>query len=315
MNDQPIFIVGAMRSGTTLLRLMVNEHPDVAIPAESHFLATLFRTFGPDAVLDGPTLAQALAIVAASPEWQRDFAHTERELHDAVGNAPLHLHAFVDRVFRLEVAATGKARWGDKTPAYLFRVPDLLTCFPQATVVAVVRDPRDAYLSLVTRNWVGTSTWDVARYLERCARLVRRWSEQYPPDRFTTVHYEDLVLRPEVALPPLCEVLGLTYVAAMSDFHAHAAQHVQQWELDIGAHTKLLRSPQATDVERWRRERSARGRLRRAQVEAVAPSAMAALGYEPTLPRVLRAPVRASARAEAVVARRRAAAPVDPATG
>ena len=44
----PIFVVGAGRSGTTLLRLMLNEHPDIAIPPESHFIALLIKAFGPD---------------------------------------------------------------------------------------------------------------------------------------------------------------------------------------------------------------------------------------------------------------------------
>ena len=48
---RPVFVVGAMRSGTTLLRLMLNEHPDLALPAESHFLAPLLRDFGPRALL------------------------------------------------------------------------------------------------------------------------------------------------------------------------------------------------------------------------------------------------------------------------
>src|SRR5262249_48202412 len=99
----PIFVVGAGRSGTTLLRLMLNEHPDVAIPSESHFIAPLIAALGATTMLSGDNLEQALSMVIESPEWQRDFGHTPEELRADIGDGPLRLDEFVDRVFRLEV--------------------------------------------------------------------------------------------------------------------------------------------------------------------------------------------------------------------
>src|SRR5262249_52416703 len=131
----PIFVVGAGRSGTTLLRLMLNEHPDISIPSESHFIAPLIRTFGTHATLEGETLARALSMVLDSPEWQRDFGHTPEELRAAIGNAPLTIAEFVDRVFRLEVGPA-PSHWGDKTPANMRWVGPLLECFPNAQAVA-----------------------------------------------------------------------------------------------------------------------------------------------------------------------------------
>jgi hypothetical protein len=292
----PVFVVGAMRSGTTLLRLMLNEHSQLAIPAESHFLLALFRDFGPERELTGADLVRALALVTDSPEWQRDYRHTETELHEAVGPGPISMAELIDRVFRLEIAETGKPRWGDKTPQNLFRVPDLLACFPDAKVVAIVRDPRDVYLSLLGRDWAGDSSWEIGRYIEQCDALVTRWRKRFPPERFTSVRYEDLVLDPEQTLRTVCSFADLDFEPAMLDFHEHAGTNVQGWELEIGAHTKLLRPVTAADVGRWRGERSLRTRLQLAQVVALTSDVMTDFGYDSPLPSSRRGRARAAPR-------------------
>ncbi|MDQ1468452.1 MAG: hypothetical protein QOH10_2867 [Actinomycetota bacterium] len=293
--SEPVFVVGAMRSGTTLLRLMLNEHSELAIPAESHFLLALFRDFGPERVLSGDEIVRALALVTDTQEWQRDYGHTDAELRVAVGDGPLSMAEFIDRVFRLEISDTGKPRWGDKTPQNLFRVPDLLATFPSAKVVAIVRDPRDVYLSLRNRDWVGDSCWEIGRYTARCGSLVSRWRTRFPPERFTCVRYEDLVLDPEATLRSVCCFADLDFEPAMLAFYEHADRNIQNWEFEIGAHTKLRRPVQAADVGRWREARSPLARLQVAQIEALTSDVMTDFGYDSHLPPTLRAPARSSA--------------------
>src|SRR5690349_5987674 len=167
----PVFLVGASRSGTTLLRLMLNEHPDVAIPSESHFLGPLLQEFEPGATLEGASLEHAIETVTGFAQWRDDFRQTETELRNAVGDGPVPLADFIDRIFRLEVGAD-VARWGDKTPPYLRWVDKLLACFPNAQAIAIVRDPRDVYTSLAELEWFGTSTWEVCRYLQPCGDFL-----------------------------------------------------------------------------------------------------------------------------------------------
>lgn len=279
-NDGPVFVVGAMRSGTTLLRLMLNQHSELAIPAESHFLAALFRRFAPDAVLSQTEIDDAVAIVTSSVEWQQDWHGDATALrNDLAARAPLSLGAVIDGVFRHETARTGKPRWGSKTPAHLFQVPRLRRCLPEARFIGIVRDPRDTYLSLAPRGWVGTTTWSVGRYVERCDRLVEQFSQDGHGD-FTVVRYERLVLDPRPELERLCAAVGLEFEPPMLDFHVDARQNVQGWEIETGAHQKLLRPPSTDDVGRWRREGSRRA-LR--QIEAITFGAMQTFDYETTL--------------------------------
>jgi hypothetical protein len=286
-------VVGAARSGTTLLRLMLNAHPDIAIPSESHFFGALFRAFPPTVTLTGDAVAQAVDVVASSPEWQRDFAHSEAELRAAIGPGPLPMRDFVERVFRLEVGS-GPARWGDKTPANLHWVDTLVACFPDAQVIAIVRDPRDVSLSLARLGWYGGTPWAIGRYLAHNGRALQRLRDRYDERCLRVVRYEDLVLDTEAELRALCAFLDVPFVAAMQAFHTQADRHVQPWELETGLHTNLRRAPSPDDVGRWRRDGS---RWHHAQIEALTIDVVRAYQYERLVPDAALGAVRLAARA------------------
>jgi hypothetical protein len=288
----PIFVVGAGRSGTTLLRLMLNEHPDISIPSESHIIGPLMRTFGAHAILADDTLARALSMVLETPEWQRDFGHTPDELCIAVGEGPLTLAQFFDRVFRLEVGPE-PAHWGDKTPANMWWVGPLLECFPNAQAVAIVRDPRDVYLSLLPLNWFGDDPWTIGRYIAHNDAWLQRWVSTCAPERLHVVRYEDLVSDTEGTLRRLCDGLGVPFAPGMVGFHENTRRNVQQWELDQ-VHQKLLRPPASDDIARWKREGT---RLDRMEVEAVTADMMHAWGYEHSVASRSLPLIRAEARA------------------
>jgi hypothetical protein len=288
----PIFVVGAGRSGTTLLRLMLNEHPDIAIPSEAHFIGPLIRTFGPRATLSDSSLEAAIRTVIESPEWQRDFGHTPEELRDAVGEGPLSLAAFIERVFRLEVG-THAAHWGDKTPPNLYWVGQLLQCFPNSQFVAIVRDPRDVYLSLTSLEWFGDTTWAIGRYIARNGELIEQWLEASPPEQFHVVRYEDLVSDGESTLRRLCDDIGVPFVPTMVTFYENTRRNVHQWELE-GFHQKLLRPPASDDLARWRREGSRRDH---AEIEAITIDVIDKWGYDRNVARMWLPLLRVEARA------------------
>jgi hypothetical protein len=290
-----------MRSGTTLMRLILNRHSELDIPPESHFLARLFRQVTPYQPLTEESTEQALSVVVASPEWRRDWHGDEAELRARVDKRqPNTVAAFIDEVFRLQIEPTGKPAWGDKTPAYLFQTERLRACFPDARFIAMVRDPRDVFLSLAPREWVGQSTWQVGHYLRRCDRLVEQHETTDP--HFSIVRYEDLVSEPETSVRRVCSLLALDFEPEMLTFYENAAQKVQQWELDIGVHQKLLRPMKPDDVSRWKRE-GARRDIR--EVEAVCWEAINRFGYERSIPRIEVPMLATRSRLRHHIARRR----------
>jgi hypothetical protein len=302
----PVFIVGAMRSGTTLLRLMLNESPELSIPAESHFVASLVKRFEPEQLLGDEERLSVIEWITSHEEWRRDFVTTDDQLLSLTWTGPVTISTILDHVFRLEISRSHKPRWGDKTPAYLFFTDRILAHFPDAQVVSIVRDPRDVYLSLRRYDWVGRTTWSIGNYLRRCGDLVERWSSAFDASRFMVVRYEDLVLDTETTLRRLASTLALTYDDRMLSFFEGASDNVQEWEFEIGAHTKLRRNVEATDVARWRTEGD---RRQIAEVESLNSVVIERHGYEPALAAWRLPLVRARARVHQRLAKRHETTP------
>ncbi|MEI9963372.1 MAG: sulfotransferase [Caulobacteraceae bacterium] len=187
------FIVGVSRSGTTLLRMMLDAHPQLAIPFETHFLNRLVLAG------DGLSPAQFLDLVVGTPSWP-NLALDADEVARALGEiTPFSATEGVRTVYRLCAARAGKARWGDKTPSYLAIMPAIQRLLPEARFVHIVRDGRDTALSF-KGLWFGPGD-DVkaaARFWNERVRKARAQSAEL--GHYMEVRYEDLVLDPRAVL-------------------------------------------------------------------------------------------------------------------
>src|SRR5687767_7251824 len=141
------FVVGVSRSGTTLLRLMLDAHPQLTIPPETHFVPELIRAAG-----RRRASAEGLAEIIVSQRQWGDFGVDEAELR-------LRLEA-LDRVepagalrafYGLYAEKQGKPRWGDKTPIYVEHMRGIAKALPEARFVHLIRDGRDVALSRIRR--------------------------------------------------------------------------------------------------------------------------------------------------------------------
>jgi hypothetical protein len=186
-----------MGSGSTLLRLILDSHDNIAIPQETGFM----RAYNAH---------QYIPFKWSGRNWARRMGWTRKEL-DA------ELAAFYDRIFRRYADKHGKARWGDKTPFHTWHVDDMARIFPDAAFIAIVRHPGGCVGSNMTR-WgqsVRHATDHYRRYNMEIARLAAVHGE-----RFAIVRYEDLVLRPEPLLRELLEWLGEDWSPSVLEHHA-----------------------------------------------------------------------------------------------
>ena len=257
----PFFIVGADRSGTTLLRLYLNAHSELVVPSESWFLIDLFAEFGPQGVLNGADIDRAVQLVTQHPRfidgWDVGAANLRADLARV---EPLTMATFCDRLYRLQTRAGPRTSWGDKTPEYVEHLRDLDSCFPNAQYIHLVRDGRDVYLSLAKRRWSdrGYTPHELGSYWNRCvaaAALAKQWLGE----RLLEVHYEDLVLATEETLRQISQFLGVAYEPAMRTAHDAAQEIITASENQAGVHEKLFREPRPNDVGRWRRAAGDRG--------------------------------------------------------
>ena len=184
--EAPIFVVGTMRSGTTLLRLVLDSHERLAIADESGFLRAVAATRSIPDQLDGDG-------------WYRRYGVTDEQM-DA------RLRAFYDELFSSYARSRGKARWGDKTPFHINHLPVLAEVFPDALVVGIVRHPGAVVASQLRRGRDFSTA--VRSWRAQNRRLLRAASRRQLRDRLVVLRYEDLVTAPEPTLRELLAFLG-----------------------------------------------------------------------------------------------------------
>lgn len=174
---KPIFIVGPMGSGTTLLRLIVDSHDNIAIAQETSIMrAYLAHKWIPFHRHGG--------------DWYPRLGWSDDELDE-------RMRDFYGGMFERFAAEQGKARWGDKTPWHAWHIREISRLFPDAVILATVRHPGAVSASVSGRfrlGWGGA----VSHWINTTTELVQRGQEI--GDRLLLVRYEDLVLDPETTL-------------------------------------------------------------------------------------------------------------------
>jgi hypothetical protein len=273
-DNTPFFVLGAARSGTTMLRLMLNHHSRLAIPFESHFLRQILAEFPSDRLLDARDAGRIAELVTTERNfrsWHLDAGDVRRELRR---RSPALLRDFVDALYRMEIAPSGKPRWGDKTPMYYLCWRQVMGLFPDSRLIHIIRDGRDVNLSLERVGWHGPTDLHRARYWQERVEMAHAAARELGPERNLIVRYEDLVLDARATLELVCDFLREAFEPAMLEFFTDAAAHI--CDIDGDVHGKLHREPRPGDVGRWRREMPVD---RQRAFEAIAGSGLRAMSY------------------------------------
>ena len=279
------FIGGATRSGTTLLRLMLDAHPQIAIPSETHFV--------PDVIarcVDGPvTAAELAAIVTGHPRWG-DFGLDAREYEARVAALePLTAAEAIRAFYRLYAAKQSKARWGDKTPGYIRKTQPIQRVLGEARFIHMIRDGRDVALSVLPLNFGPSTVTEAAELWVKRVSTGRRQANA--ANHYTEVTYEDVIADTEATLRRVCEFLDLGFDPAMLAYHERADERLAEKARDlekeggrtqpaaarVASHALASEAPRTDRIGRWRREMSPEDV---AEYERIAGPLLAELGYE-----------------------------------
>jgi hypothetical protein len=267
----PLLVLGVRRSGTTLLRVMLDRSSQLAIPDESYFVPQLAaRHRGP---IDAASFVDDLRRIPTLVEWGVDPARVGERLQDrmAPGDA-------IAAVFETYAADRGKERWGDKTPMYMQYLPLLVELFPPAQFVHIVRDGRDVARSflampegIVTKTWAHPrSVPDFACEWRTEVEAARRLGARVGPKRYLEVRYEALVAEPERELRAICGFAALP-------FEPELLRHSEDAAASSRPHQQSLRRPLTPGIRDWRKELSPADA---AAFEDVAGELLEAFGYE-----------------------------------
>lgn len=190
---RPILVIGSPRSGTTLLRLILDSHPRISCGEETHFLREL-----------QPIVGEHWRMVEP---YGFDRAYWIGRIRDLYTG------------FQADVLARrGKARWAEKDPSYTLALPFMGELFPDAQYIHVIRDGHDVVASYRDR-WGWRQAARVARGgWQRYVRAARALATGPTAGRYHEVRYEALVADPEGTLRPLFDFLGEAWDPAVLRF-------------------------------------------------------------------------------------------------
>lgn len=256
-NTFPLFIVGTGRSGTTLLRLMFNEHPEIAVPYETHFLPNYINNIGDYGELaDKQNMSKLVDALLAEPMIQKwDYVPFKDEVLDAIETPSLA--AVIDGLFFCYARAAGKSRWGDKS-AYLSKMHLICNLFPNARFIHIIRDGRDVALSSINLKW-GSGTRDIVRSAEWWSNHVqtaRKVGAALGQSRYCEVRYEDLILNTVAELQRLCEFAEIDYVDDMCSYYKKSNDKIPADRMH--QHQNIGKPPDPSRIFAWKKSMSSR---------------------------------------------------------
>ncbi|MCB9461486.1 MAG: sulfotransferase [Anaerolineaceae bacterium] len=265
MLESPFFIVGCGRSGTTLLRRMIDAHPLLAVPVESLFMIDYLRVR--DSVQNVPYKRLILGEHEFS-EWELSVSEDDLAACNGVVEVIGELH-------ERYAAKEGAQFWGQKTPRFVRYGHLLKAVYPHAKFIHVIRDPRAVAISLRKSNVHRSNVYFGAQRWQKDVQAGIDLKRDFPND-VLEVSYETLVSDTELTLREICDFLGIPFDEAMLNYHQQRESAYEGYHAQI--HKNLNAPPKQERIEAWRKDLTP---VEIALIEQVCSPLMGDLGYEP----------------------------------
>ena len=253
-----VFVVGCPRSGTTMLQRMLDNHPQLTVANDTHFITravktTLRRDRNPKM---HPDLLEAVL------NYRRTYRMGLENVDIQQASTASDTYAdFVSKLYNLRGVRHDKPFSGEKTPDYCRQIPELHALFPSSRFIHIVRDGRDTTLS--TLGWAtetkGPGKWGLWKEdpVGTCA-LWWRWQvgtgdrdgRSLPPGLYRSLRYEDLVSTPQQELKEIARLLALPYSEDMVNYHSGKVRR------QAGLSAKAAWLPPVQGLRDWRQDMS-----------------------------------------------------------
>ena len=211
----PLFIIGMPRSGTKLLKELINNHSNISLcNEETQFIPGFLRRFN-----------GCINTNRRSNLWKyfKYFKNTsfytisENNLTFDVLARSINKYdpaSFVEYILKYysgdyESADCSNHIWGDKSPLYAFEIPLLNSFFPDAKFIHIIRDFRDVCLSY-NKTW-GKSLYSTAEKWRQLISEVDMSTRVLHRNKYYQLNYEKLISNPTAELRLLCDVIGIDF--------------------------------------------------------------------------------------------------------
>jgi hypothetical protein len=220
MKSVPVFIVGTERSGTNLLRLILNSHQDIAIPHPPHIMKNFFK------------------LEPLYGDLNKD-ANFKKLVADVVKSVELHPYPWEIRIDKEKIFVCAKERnlinvyfelydqyresvnkkmWGCKSTFMIYHVAFVRKYYPGAKFLYMVRDGRDVAVSAKKTIFNRYSVFYTAQLWKKEQEIGMYWLNKLPKTDISLVKYEDLLADPHATVRSICAFLGIEYRDSLLNF-------------------------------------------------------------------------------------------------
>lgn len=213
----PVFIVGSGRSGTTLLRSLLNASEQILFPYESDFIARAYPFYQDKQHFSEQDYRQLVKLFVRNSQ-KRGWHMTESYLLSSLKEvSPQTFSEVNSTIYEAYLKQEGleNLQWGIKTPVLIASLDRITSVFPNAKIVHIVRDGRDVYLSYQNihkhspeqEKFGPKNTLQTALYWVDGLRRI----ETFQKRQIYNLRYEDLLTSPESELKNLFAFLEIKY--------------------------------------------------------------------------------------------------------
>ena len=220
MSFDPIFIIGTERSGSNLLRLILNAHSEIAVSHPPHVMSY----FGPLEKYYGD-----LSYESNFRRLTRDvITHLRSHIHPwevevdeetlVRAASPRDLFGIYAALYEQFMKATGKRYWGCKSTFMIHYVKRILASYPEAKLIWLIRDPRDVALSSQVSVFNPYHPYYTARLWAKQQELGLQLEATCRPANLLRVHYEALISNPHETVERICRFIGVSFEQTMLRF-------------------------------------------------------------------------------------------------
>lgn len=242
------FIFSPGRSGSSLLSRMLNQHPNIAVPYESHLMNTFYPLIKYYGSLSEPSNLERLIEDILKTDVMNDW-HPKLSKKDILNELKQYeFGSLFDAILSSWAKKTNKKIWGEKTPHHLYYWKELNDMFPKAKFIHLIRDGRDVASSFIKARFGPKTVFKAAHHWNNYINKFCELSSELNKDRILNIRYEDLLDNPEKTLSKLCDFLNQDYDNEMLNYHKNKTSY----KTDVRNEINLKKGLMKENKEKWK---------------------------------------------------------------
>lgn len=239
MNNEPIFIVGSPRSGTTLLSAMLNNHKRLCCGPETQFfnkinLKKLRKHLSSDDWIEN-SISLLCDISLSNQSVLELFGFSNNDIFNYLSNRTASVNSVLESLCHNFALKNNKERWIEKTPNHLLHLITIRDLYPKAKIIRIIRDPRDSSISIAKLPWSHNNLYLNCKLWKKWYEISESFFEN--DNNNLTLKYESLVNNPKKELESICNYIDEEFSLELLDTSNSSSQIIsnnEPWKKQVG---------------------------------------------------------------------------------